>query len=81
MRANIIRIGNSRGIRIPKPVLEQAGLSTTVQLTVESGRLIVQPVRNPRQGWDRAFAAGAARPEGAKLEPVTNRFDQSEWKW
>jgi len=55
MRTNLTRIGNSWGIRIPKPFLEQAGLGSTVELLVEKGRLVIRPDRAPRQGWEEAF--------------------------
>jgi antitoxin component of MazEF toxin-antitoxin module len=55
MKAELVRIGNSRGLRIPKPLIEQCGLGKTVELRVENDRLIISPGRQPRQGWDEAF--------------------------
>ncbi len=82
MRANIIRIGNSRGIRIPKPLLEQVGLGNTVQLRAEKGRLVIQPDHAPRQGWEQAFAAIAERGDDRTLlGEITNAFDRNEWAW
>jgi antitoxin MazE len=80
MRTNLVRIGNSRGIRIPKPLLEQAGLENTVQLRAGKGRLVIEPARSPRQGWEEAFAAGSDS-EAAILGNVTNAFDLDEWTW
>ena len=82
MRANLIRIGNSRGIRIPKPLLEQAGLGATVELLAEKGRLVIRPDRSPRQGWEEAFAAVAEHgDDGALLGKIANAFDRDEWTW
>ena len=82
MRAILIRIGNSRGIRIPKPLLEQAGLGGTVELLVEKGRLVIRPERSPRQGWEEAFRAMAERgDDGVLLGKTSNVFDRDEWKW
>jgi antitoxin MazE len=82
MRANIIRIGNSRGIRIPKPLIEQTGLGSTVQLSAGKGRLVIQPDHAPRQGWEQAFAAMAERGDGpGLLREITNSFDRDEWTW
>ena len=82
MRANLIRIGNSRGIRIPKPLLEQAGLGGKVELLVEKGRLVIRPDRSPRQGWEEAFAAMAERGDDGVLPGrIANAFDRDEWKW
>jgi antitoxin MazE len=79
MRTNLIRIGNSRGIRIPKPLIEQAGLAETVSLTAEKGRLVIRAERKLRHGWEDAFAAGEKEPP--ILDPVSNRFDREEWSW
>src|SRR5262249_33562385 len=55
MTIDLIRIGNSKGIRIPKPVIEQCGFKDKVQLQVEKDRLVISPARRPRQGWADAF--------------------------
>jgi antitoxin MazE len=82
MRTNIIRIGNSRGIRIPKPLLEQAGLGETVQLVAKKGQLIIQPDRAPREGWAEAFAAAEkSGQDRAILGEITNVFDLEDWTW
>ena len=54
IRARLIRIGNSRGLRLPKALIEQAELSEEVDLHVEGSRLIVESVREPRVGWAEA---------------------------
>lgn len=82
MRTKLIRIGNSRGIRIPKLLLEQVGLKDNVELRAEEGRLIIRPGRESREGWEQAFAANA--DQGGDLAPfseITNSFDREEWNW
>ena len=59
MKLAIIRIGNSRGLRLPKAVLEQCGFTDAVELTIETGRIVLTPITAPRAGWAEAFAAGA----------------------
>ncbi len=82
MRANLIRIGNSRGIRIPKPLLEQAGLRDKVEIRVEKGRLVLLPDQKPRRGWSESFAAMAERGDDSPLLGDTpNVFDRDEWTW
>jgi antitoxin MazE len=82
MRTEIIRIGNSRGIRIPKPLIDQCGFGETVQLSIENNRLIIAPDRSPRQGWAEAFAAaGSATDDELLLSGLENRFDRDEWDW
>lgn len=83
MKTELVRIGNSRGIRIPKPFIEQCGFEHRVELRVENDRLIISPERAPRAGWEAQFrAAGPANGDELLLETVgTNDFDRSEWKW
>jgi len=83
MRTELVRIGNSRGVRIPKPLIEQCGLGQTVELRVENDRLVISPERRHRQGWGEAFrAAGAAADGELLLERVEpNEFDRKEWQW
>lgn len=82
MKVELVRIGNSRGIRIPKPLIEQCGLGDIVELRVEKGRLVISPSRAPRQGWAEALdAAGNSADDKLLLEPLQNEFDREEWQW
>jgi antitoxin MazE len=83
IRAELVRIGNSRGVRIPKPLIEQCGLGDMVELRVEDDYLIISPERRPRQGWEEAFrAAGPAVRDELLLEIAEpNEFDRKEWQW
>jgi antitoxin MazE len=83
MRSRLVRIGNSRGIRIPKPILEAAGLSGEVELEVEDGRLIIRAIEGARQGWEASFAAMAEQGDDRLLDadvPPT-AWDEDEWEW
>ena len=83
MKTELIRIGNSRGLRIPKPIIEQCGLGEVVELRVENDRLIVSPERRVRHGWAEAFRAAAqGEADELLLESVgPNNFDSKEWRW
>lgn len=82
IKTRIIRIGNSRGVRVPKALLEQAQLSDEVAVSAEPGRLIVMSAHRPRQGWAEAAQALAASGEDRLLDqPTATRFDREEWKW
>jgi len=82
MKARIIRIGNSRGIRVPKVLLDQAQLPDEVELYAERGRLVVQAARGPRFGWEAAAQVMRARAEDRLLdEHAPNRFDEESWQW
>ena len=80
MRQELTRIGNSRGIRIPKPLIEQCGLGEVVELCVSAEGLVIKPHRAPRAGWKEAFASSA--PSGMLFDPAPrNAFDDQEWEW
>ena len=79
MRARLVRIGNSRGLRLAKPLLEEAGLSDEVDIRAEAGALIVTPVQSPRAGW--ADAAARFGPSPLLDPPVSTKFDDQEWSW
>ena len=83
MKAELIRIGNSRGIRIPKAVLDQCGFRRQVEMRVEGASLIISPVEGARGGWDEAFKAMAERGDDAALLPesLEHSFDEAEWEW
>jgi antitoxin MazE len=83
VKTKLVRIGNSRGIRIPKPLIEQCGLEGTVELSVENDRLVVSPGRSLRHGWAEAFTkAGSSENDELLLGSIEgNEFDRSEWKW
>jgi len=82
VKSRIVRIGNSQGIRIPKPLLEQAGLEGEVELHAEDGRIVIAAARRPRAGWAAAARAMQDRGEDGLLDPPTaTRFDAEEWEW
>jgi antitoxin MazE len=84
MKARIIPIGNSQGVRIPKPLLEQTGLRGDVEIEAEDDRLIIRAARHPREGWTAAFQEMARQGDDTLLEgeaPVPTRWDEDEWQW
>ncbi len=83
MKANIIKIGNSRGVRIPRPLIEQLGLGKVVSMTTENGRLVIQNPKQPRKDWEAAFKenAKAAEDPSPYEAPPPTRFDREEWEW
>lgn len=56
MKTSIIQIGNSKGLRLSKTILERYNIKDTVELILEKGRIILKPVDQPRKGWDEAFS-------------------------
>lgn len=81
MKARLVRIGNSRGIRLPKAVIDQVGLDDEVELQVEGQRLVIIPATRARSGWAEAIEAMGAE-SASQLDPSTStRFDETEWRW
>jgi antitoxin MazE len=82
MKARLIRIGNSRGIRLPKPLIVQAGLTDEVELHVKDGAIVIQPASTPRAGWAEAARKIRDRGEDRLLDPpAPSCFDEEEWEW
>ena len=82
MKTGLIRIGNSRGIRIPKPLIEQCGLGDAVELRVENERIIISPERRPRENWEEQFRiAGSSAGDELLLDADSSDFDSKEWRW
>jgi antitoxin MazE len=82
MKSRIIKIGNSQGVRIPKVLLEEAGLSDDVELGVEGNSITIRPISRARNGWAAAFAEMAERRDDELIDAsVPTFFDEDEWEW
>jgi len=82
MKTHLIRVGNSRGIRLPKPLIKAAGLTEEVELRVRDGAIVIARVASPRSGWEEAARRMRERDEDRLLNlPTPTRFDEEEWRW
>jgi antitoxin MazE len=82
MKARIVRIGNSRGVRLPKPLIEEAGLPEEVEIQARDGAIIIVAATRPRAGWREAAQLLRKRKDDILLEPETRtQFDEKEWRW
>ncbi|PKO13781.1 MAG: AbrB/MazE/SpoVT family DNA-binding domain-containing protein [Chloroflexi bacterium HGW-Chloroflexi-10] len=82
IRSKIIKIGNSHGIRIPRVLLEQAGLTDEVEMKVEGNKLIIHSSHLPRQGWEAQFAAMAKNGDDQLMdEAIPTQWEEDEWTW
>ena len=82
MKTRLVRIGNSRGVRLPKAIIAQAGLTEEVELGVRDGAVIIARTTSARSGW--ADAARQIRERDGDLlldPPVPTLFDEEEWEW
>ena len=81
-KTRIVRIGNSRGIRVPKILLDQADLPEEVELRAERGRIVVSAATRPRAGWAAKARAMHQRDDDVMLDVTTpTRFDEKDWRW
>lgn len=83
VKAKIVKIGNSQGIRIPKLLLDQAELGEEVELEVQDGRIIIRSIHAPRSGWKEQFKTMAAHGDDILLddELLDLESDEDEWEW
>ena len=82
VRTQVIKIGNSRGIRIPKLFIDQAKLGNEVEIAIQRGTLVIRPLSLPRSGWAEQFRAMAERRDDKLLDnPAPTKWERSEWVW
>ena len=83
MKTTLIPIGNSRGVRIPKPFIEQCGLGEAVEMDVQDCMILIHSPRRPRTGWGTAFERMAQQGDDKLLDPpsIPTRWDDEEWQW
>jgi antitoxin MazE len=84
MKTKLVAIGNSRGVRIPAALIEEAGLTDDVEIRVEGKSVVVCALpRRPREGWAEALAAMSKEEldVSADMLDFPNAFDETEWTW
>ena len=81
MRSRIVRIGNSQGVRLPKLLIQQAGLTEEVELRAEAGQIVIAARRTTRAGWAEAAQHAHAAGDDNLTDTVATRFDDTEWTW
>jgi antitoxin MazE len=82
MRVSVRAMGNSKGVLIPKPILEQTGLQDTADLQVNNGVIEIRPVkRNPREGWAADSQRIAQAAEDALVWPEFANADDKDLQW
>ena len=89
MQTNIVQIGNSKGVRIPKALLEQLRFGQTVEFEITPEGLLLRPVRQPktsvpRKGWAEMFENALAEDNDSENFSDWNQtnlseFDEKEW--
>ena len=81
MEVTVIKIGNSRGIRLSKTLLERYNIRDSVDLILEKGQIIIKPLSRPRKGWDKAFIEMHANGDDKLIMPdIFEEENLEEWK-
>ena len=81
MKARLVRIGKSRGVRLPKILIEAAGLGDEVELQARDGTVVIRSVKVLRAGWaESAKTLRAGGGDGLLDPPTPTRFDEEEWE-
>jgi antitoxin MazE len=84
IKVKIIRIGNSKGIRLSKSLIEQYNMKDEVLLEAKKDSIVIRPVKSPRAGWEKSFAKMRLRGDDVLLDDGTeldSDWDKTEWKW
>ena len=84
IKVKIIRIGNSRGIRLSKSLIEQYNMKDEVLLEAKKDSIVIRAVENPRQGWEKSFEKMRIKRDDVLLDNGTeleSEWDKEEWQW
>ena len=85
MTIKLIQIGNSKGLRLPKNVIEKYNLKEELEILETDEGILIKPVSEVRQGWEAQFkqanATGVADDDFSDMMNATNDFDKVEWNW
>ncbi|MCK5759111.1 MAG: AbrB/MazE/SpoVT family DNA-binding domain-containing protein [Clostridiales bacterium] len=81
MKTNIIRIGNSKGIRIPSFILKECKFSDEVELRVYKGSIVLSPIKTARQGWNAIYKSMHEERDDDLLFNDAIDIDSEDWEW
>ena len=85
MKTNLVQIGNSKGIRISKSLIEQFNLEGEIEIVPSSKGLLIKPLSKPRSKWEDVFIAASItsleKDENVEWKNISNKFDKEEWTW
>ena len=85
MKTKLIRIGNSQGVRIPKPLIKESGLSEEIEMVLRDNEIILRSPEETRKDWDQSFEKMAEKGDDQLLDKEEVEFpgewDLNEWTW
>ncbi|WP_273213306.1 AbrB/MazE/SpoVT family DNA-binding domain-containing protein [Runella zeae] len=77
MRVSVVQIGNSRGIRLSKTLLEKYHITDKVELVLENDYIVLKPLSEPRKNWEAAFAEMHRNGDDKLL--IDSVFEEENW--
>lgn len=81
MEVSVVQIGNSKGIRFSKTIIEKYNIKDKVDLILEKGQIIIKPLSKPRKGWDKAFKEMSDNKDDSLLfSDIFEDENLNEWK-
>jgi antitoxin MazE len=81
MEVSVVKIGNSRGIRFSKTIIERYNIRDTVEMILDKGHIIIKPLSRPRKGWDKAFIEMHANGDDKLImQDIFEEENLEEWK-
>ncbi len=81
MEISIVKIGNSKGFRLSKTLIDKYNIKDKVELILEKGYIILKPIAKPRKGWDKQFKKMSEEGDDQLLiDDVFEDENLEEWK-
>lgn len=82
IKTQVVKIGNSQGIRIPKRLLEQTGIVREVEIEVQDHCLVIRNIYQTRNGWEQSFALMSANHDDVLIDSdIGTDWEQQNWQW
>jgi len=83
MKAQIVQIGNSQGLRIPKVLLEESGIKGEVELEITPEGILIRNISKPRADWDKRFELLHDHDDDVPQSETqtSSQFEIKEWQW
>ena len=80
METAIIKIGNSKGLRLSKTILEKYNIKDKVELILEMGQIVLKPIEVPRKNWETAFKKmNSENDDELLIDDILNDENFEEW--
>jgi len=82
MKLSVVQIGNSKGVRLPKTILNQCNIQNEVDLEVEEGKIVLYPInKKPRKDWDKKFKEMNKNRDDNLIINDKVDLEMDNWQW